>query len=314
MHSSSPHSQLVSVSQTWGVSTGRGEAAALGVSVASGALWTPCWEHLLNVHNEKYLYQPDHSDPLNSVPSAQTGGSFQSRAQSAHRQSLLVAETETTCISQTQRKERISITFVVYCHHELSSWFNYHHIIKNIKYMSAPSYRVTCSIWKGSWKFVPGWAENIHVEQKVLALTNTFYFGRFFVLFFLSLPLLSPSRYLVLFLFLNSLLLSFQLPFHFQHCLFLLSFFLLSLSVLWISFHPHFLSERQCSGPISVGNRVCVCGGGWGVPSVLVYVCMLSQSPAVRKKQKPLFICLCIPMHPLQSLRNVGNEWMMPLC
>ncbi|CAM4711574.1 unnamed protein product [Leuciscus chuanchicus] len=29
------------------------------------------------------------------------------------------------------------------------------------------------------------------------------------------------------------------------------------------------------------------------------------QSPAVRKKQKPLFICLCIPMHPLQSLRNV---------
>lgn len=83
-----------------------GEAVALGVSVASGALWTPCWEHLLNVHNEKYLYQPDHSDPLNSVPSAQTGGSFQSRAQSAHRQSLLVAETETTCISQKHREKR----------------------------------------------------------------------------------------------------------------------------------------------------------------------------------------------------------------
>jgi len=97
-------------------------------------------------------------------------------------------------------------------------------------------------------------------NKKVLALTNTFYFGRFY---FLSLGLLCPSRYLVLFLFLNSLLLSFQLPFF-------------TFSIVYSSFHSSFSLFQSFgfhSTPIFSQNTSVQVPFLWGIVCVCVCVC-----------------------------------------
>lgn len=109
---------------------------------------------------------------------------------------------------------------------------------------------------------------------------NTFYF--------------CPDLLITLFfsLSLSSLRLSFQLPFTF--------------SIVYVCFHSSFFQSFGFhSTPIfswkgSVRD-LCVCvEGGWDVPCILGYVCILSQSPAVREKLLlfHVFACQCILYTP----------------
>lgn len=89
--------------------------------------------------------------------------------------------------------------------------------------------------------------------------------------------------------------------FYFQYCLCLLSF--LFLSVLWLSFHPHFLLDGQCAG------FVCVCGRGLGC-TLYFRLCVHPFAVSCSEREASFISSLCMPMHLIHSLNPVkcGEE------